>query len=101
MTPEQEAEVAGLEYREPDVPVSPRQKAWQDLIEVCPGLARLARRFVNNDQPPPDMSDVLFVSLIAILTNPVKREILRAALFELLTPDLVALLKGFLFEDQE
>ena len=80
---------------------SPWVKAWRDIVEVSPEIARLARRFQHNNRPPNPMSDMLFVALVATLADPLKREILRAQILDLLTPDLVALLKGFLFEEKE
>jgi hypothetical protein len=71
---------------------SPRWEKWQALLEIAPELRKLQRSGPNEVPPPREISDFLFLGLIACMVDPRKREILRAVLFDLLNDDFIELL---------
>ena len=79
--------VAGFDY-------SSRFTKWHRIVEVAPELRYLSKHRSGENAPPWPLSDGLMLSLAAAFADPMKREILRALMLDLLKDDLVAILSN-------
>ncbi len=71
-----------------------RWHAWRRLCNLCPELDTMhVVRHYNQKPPPRPMTFAAFVSLAASFACPVRREILRALIFDLMKPDLLEIMK--------
>lgn len=80
MTNPQDSLVDDPDFGTPPPPKSPRQKDWEELLQVAPELQYLIKSKQHESRPPAEISDAVFLGLIVSLLNPVKRAILTAVI---------------------
>jgi hypothetical protein len=80
--------------------LTPRGKAFADLIEISPEFARIARRFQKHGQAPAEWSDLMFVYLVMIFADPARRKIFADQIFAAIGPDVLELIKGYIEREQ-
>lgn len=80
--------------------LSPRQRAWQRLLKVAPNLTRFEPLGSDSTNVPNPLANGLFLALCAAFADPVKRDILRALILDLLADDMADIIVGFLTEEE-
>ncbi len=101
MTTSNQQDPLGYDTPPPPLPRGSRAKAWAILKEIAPELEHLEPRSINEQAPPRPLSDGVFLSLAACLTDPVKKAIITAIIEELILPIIDKRIAAILTDDKE
>lgn len=75
---------------------SPRLKAWLELLEDAPLLAKLEKRRLEGQPPPAPLADYMLLKIAAACTDPRTRETMQAIFFHLLKDDIDVMIRAYL-----
>lgn len=84
----------------PPPPKSGRQKAWEVLLQIAPELEHVHKTRNGEPRPPAEISDQIFLGLVACLLDPVKRAVITAIITDMIDDHVKEQIANILFKDE-